>query len=167
MGNSDGTTTDFYSISQVIYAAVVIVSNLKAVLDTSVHEVVSISCADFGLISYIFWVFSFSSDYILSKSIVIRSYILDNITMVVLDLKYFFCLLGSCMICCFLEIVCDKYPILFGCVVEGKNLPPYKQERRDSDFYRKYSYCGDDELLNAYSRTSSKSSTNHDLEKEK
>ena len=162
-GNSDGTTNDLYSISTVIYAAVIIISNLKAVLDTSIHDVGSISFAAFGFISYIISVFVYSSDYILSESIIIKSYILDNITMIVFDGKFFFCLLGTCTICYFLEIVCDKYPILFGCVIEGKNLQPYKEERRDSDFYNKYIYCGDEELLTAYSRNSSKSSLIHDL----
>ena len=163
-GNSDGTTNDFYAISSVIYAAVVIVSNLKAVLDTSIHEVVSISCAVFGVIAYFLSVFIFSDNYILNEKIIIKSFILNNITMIVLNIKFFFCLLASCTICCFLELVCNKYPILFGWVIEGKDLPPFKEERKDSDFYNEYANFEDEELLTAYSRTSSRSSLIHDLQ---
>ena len=95
---------------------------------------------------------------------IIRSFILDNITMIVFNIKFFFCLLASCTICCFLELVCNKYPILFGWVIEGKDLPPFKEERRDSEFYNEYANFEDEELLTAYSRTSSRSSLIHDLQ---
>ena len=163
MGNSDGTTNDFYSVSSVIYAGVIVVTNLKAVLDTSTHDVVSVTLEAFGIISYIISVFVYSSDYILSKSIVIKSFVLDNITMIVFNSKFFLCLLGSCTICYFIEIVCNKYPVLFGCVIEGKNLPPYKEERKDKNFFKKYSNYGDEEILCAYSQILSKSSSIHYL----
>ena len=53
---------------------------------------------------------------------------------------------------------------MFGWVIEGKDLPPFKEERKDSDFYNEYANYEDEELLTAYSRTSSRSSLIHDLQ---
>ena len=144
-GNSDGTTNDFYAISSVIYTGVVFIANLKVVLDTSFHEVISITCVVLGILAYFISVFLYSKDYIFSEEVVINSYILDNITMIVFNSKYFLCLFGSVTMCYFLEIVCEKYPILFGCVIEGKNLPPFK-EKIDNEIYKKY-YKNDYEVL--------------------
>ena len=83
--------------------------------------------------------------------------------MIVFNNKFFLCLLGCCTISYFLEIVCEKYPILFGWVIEGKNLPPFKEEINDKNFYNDFSNYEDEELLTIYSRTSSKSSLIHDL----
>ena len=157
-GNSDGTTNDFYAIASVTYAAVVFVSNLKAVLDTSIHEVISITCVGLGIIAYFLSVFVYSSNYILSKNSIIKSYILNNITMIVFNEKFFLCILASCSICIFLEIVCNKYPILFGLVIEGKDLPPFKEKIEDGDFFREIDNYKDDELLSVYSKKSSTSS---------
>ena len=162
-GNSDGTTNDFYSISSVIYTGVVIISNLKVVLDTSIHEIVSISCVVLGVLAYFLSIFVYSDDYIFSEEVIIQSYILDNISMIVFNSKYFLCLLGSCTICYFLEIVCEKYPIIFGWVIEGKDLPPFKEEINDSQFYHEYSKYGDEELLTVYSRGSSRASLIDDI----
>ena len=165
-GNSDGTTNDFYSISSVIYTGVVFIANLKVVLDTSYHEIISISCVIIGILAYFFSVFIYSDDYIFDEKIVIKSYILDNFTMIVFNSKYFLCLLCSCTLCFFFEIVCEKYPILFGCVIEGKNLPPFKEIIDDNEFYREYSkYDDDEELLTVYSRGSSKHSLIEELHK--
>ena len=162
-GNSDGTTNDFYSISSVIYTGVVIISNLKVVLDTSIHEIVSISCVVLGILAYFLSIFVYSDDYIFSEEVIIQSYILDNISMIVFNSKYFLCLLGSCTICYFLEIVCEKYPIIFGWVIEGKDLPPFKEEINDSQFYHEYSKYDDEELLTVYSRGSSRASLIDDI----
>ena len=156
-GNSDGTTNDFYAIASVAYAAVVFVSNLKAVLDTSIHEIVSISCVVLGIIAYFLSVFIYSSNYIFSEKMVIKSYILNNITMIVFNGKFFLCVFLSSTICYFLEIVCEKYPILFGWVVEGKNLPPYKEISHDKEFFHNLSNYDDEDLLSQYSRNSSRS----------
>ena len=165
-GNSDGTTNDFYAISSVIYTAVVFVANLKVVLDTSYHEIISIACVIIGILAYFLSVFIYSDDYFFAEEVVIKSYILDNIRMIVFNSKYFLCLLGSCTICYFFEIVCEKYPILFGCVIEGKNLPPFKEIIDDNDFYLEYSkYDDDEELLTVYSRGSSKHSIIEELHK--
>ena len=162
-GNSDGTTNDFYAITSVSYAAIVIICNLKVILDTSFHEIISISFVTFCILSYYISVAVYSKDYIFPEKYVIKSYILDNITMIVFNNKFFLCLLGCCTISYFLEIVCEKYPILFGWVIEGKNLPPFKEEINDKNFYNDFSNYEDEELLTIYSRTSSKSSLIHDL----
>ena len=160
MGNSDGTMNDFYAMASVAYAAVVFISNFKAVLDTSIHEVVSITCVILGIIAYILSVFIYSSDYILSKSIVMQSYILDNITMIVFNEKFFLCIFASSTICVFLEIACNKYPVLFGWVIEGKDLPPFKEKIDDKDFFKEIgNYKDDEELLSSYSKKSSSGST--------
>ena len=132
-------------MSSVIYTGVVLIANLKVVLDTSFHEVISITCVVLGILAYFISVFLYSKDYIFSEEVVINSYILDNITMIVFNSKYFLCLFGSVTMCYFLEIVCEKYPILFGCVIEGKNLPPFK-EKIDNEIYKKY-YKNDYEVL--------------------
>ena len=157
-GNNDGTTNDFYAIASVTYAAVVFISNLKAILDTSIHEIISISCVILGIIAYFLSVFVYSSDYILSKEIIIKSYILDNITNIVFNNKFFLCVFASCTICYFLEVVCKKYPILFGWVIEGENLLPYKEINNDKEFFQHIGNYEGEELLSAYSKASSHSS---------
>ena len=156
-GNSDGTTNDFYAIASVAYAAVVFVSNLKAVLDTSIHEIVSISCVAFGIISYFLSCFIYSSNYILSEKMVMKSYILDNITMIIFNGKFFLCVFLSSTFCIFLEIVGEKYPILFGLVIEGKNLPPYKEIIEDKVISQNLKNYSDEDLISEYSRNSTKS----------
>ena len=158
MGNRDGTTNDFYSISSVIYAAVVIIANLKVVLSTSIHEVISISCVLLGIIAYFLSDFLYSSDYVFSEQIIIKSYILDNITMIVLNNKFFLCILISCIICFYIEISCEKIPIYSGLVVEGKNLPPFKERINYKEFYNEITNYEDSELLKEYAKLFSKSS---------
>ena len=158
LGNSDGTMNDFYAIASVAYAAVVFISNLKAVLDTSIHEVISISCVILGIIAYFLSVFIYSKDYILSGSIVMGSYILDNFSMIVFNEKFFLCIFASSTISVFLEIVCNKYPILFGWVIEGKDLPPFKEKIDDKDFFKDIGKYEDEELLAVYAQKSSSGS---------
>ena len=157
-GNNDGTTNDFYAIASVTYAAIVFVSNLKAILDTSIYEIISITCVILGIIAYFLSVFVYSSDYILSENIIIKSYILDNITNIVFNEKFFLCVFASCTICYFLEVVCKKYPILFGWVIEGENLLPYKDIINDKEFFQHIDNYEGEELLSAYSKASSCSS---------
>ena len=55
----------------------------------------------------------FSKDYILPGSIVKEFLILDNWIEVILDIKFFFYILGVSEICYFIEICHDKLPNLF------------------------------------------------------
>ena len=149
-GNSDGTTNDFYAITSVSYAGIVIICNLKVILDTSYHDIISVSFVSFCIISYYISVAVYSKDYIFSESYIIKSYILDNISMIVFNNKFVLCLFGACTISYFLEIICEKYPILFGFVVEGKNLPPFEDKKGDNDSYKDYSNYSNEEILNFY-----------------
>ena len=65
----------------------------------------------------------------LSGNIVRAFYILDNFKEVIVDTKFFFCMLLICTFCSFLEIFVNKIPILYGIITDGKNLPPYKREK--------------------------------------
>jgi len=160
-GNSDGTTNDFYAITSVSYAGIVIICNLKVILDTSFHDIISVSFVSFCIISYYISVAVYSKDYIFSQSYVIKSYILDNISMIVFNNKFFLCLFGASTISYFLEIICEKYPILFGFVIEGKNLPPFKDIKNDNDSFKDFSNYTNEEILNIYSRKSSRTLFNY------
>ena len=67
-GNSDGTTNDFYAITSVSYAGIVIICNLKVILDTSYHDIISASFVSFCIISYYISVAVYSKDYIFSEA---------------------------------------------------------------------------------------------------
>ena len=125
-GNSNGTTNDFYAVGTAIYAGVVMVANLKVVLDTSLHDVYSVSMIIFSVLSYYISVLACSSDYIFSESTTLGFYVLDNFSMIILDSKFLFYIIQISVLSYFIEIACEKFQILFGIEIEGKYLPPYK-----------------------------------------
>ena len=58
-----------------------------------------------------------------------KLYIIGDFVNTIWNLKFFFYSLLVCTFCCFLEIFITKAPILYGIVIEGKLLPPYKRKR--------------------------------------
>ena len=49
----------------------------------------------------------------------------------------------------------QKVPILYGILIEGKYLPPYKEIRTDDNFYKNLANYQDDDLISMYSKASS------------
>ena len=154
-GNSDGTLNDFYSVGTVIYANAVIVANLKIILDTSTYDFINISTSILGILLYFITVFVTSSNYILSDEAVLVFYVLDNFMEIIFSVKFLFCILLTCVFCFFIEISVQKVPILYGILIEGKYLPPYKEIRTDDNFYKNLANYQDDDLISMYSKASS------------
>ena len=130
-GNIDGTQNDFWAIGTVMMAAVVIQANLKLALDMSYYDYYSIIIIVLSVLLYIFTIAIADSDWLLSKSIVTGFYILDNFKEVIIDLKFLFCMILVCVFCSFIEIFANKVLILYGFIVEGKLLPPYKRINKE------------------------------------
>lgn len=126
-GNHDGTTNDYWSVGTVMMAAVVIQANLKLALDMSFYDYFSIIFIILSILLYIFTIAIANSDWMLPEGIVTQFYILDNFIEVIIDLKFLFCMILVCTFCCFIEIFANKVFILYGIVVDGKLLPPYKR----------------------------------------
>ena len=124
-GNSNGSVDDFYSIGTLIYTAVVIIANLKLVLDTSFFDYPSIIIIFISVILYFVTVYGMSDARWLSEDTVISFLTLDNFENVILDLKFFFYILVTSVFCYFIEIFGEKAPILFGIITEWKLLKPY------------------------------------------
>ena len=112
-GNSDGGVDDFYSIGTAILASIIFVSNLRIALQTNYHELYSTLITSLSAFSFFIVVFLMSSNYILPRIIVRQFLTLDNWMQVIWDLKFWFYLLVSSVICVFIEICSDKLPILF------------------------------------------------------
>ena len=131
-GNSDGGTNDFYSIgSTIILAGVIVIANLKVLLDMSFYDYFSIFIIILSILLYFISIVIFSNDWLLPKDIVLQFYILDNFKNVILDLKFLCYIIVVCSFCSFLEIFADKTPIMFGIEIEGKYLLPYKRKRNN------------------------------------
>ena len=112
-GNSDGNVDDFYAVGTAVYAAVIIIANLRIVLQTHIHEFYSTMITGLSALSYFLFVFLMSSNYILPGSIVKEFLILDNWKGVILDIKFFFYIFGISVIVYFIEICNDKSPDIF------------------------------------------------------
>ena len=126
-GNHDGTTNDYWSVGTVMMAAVVIQANLKLALDMSFYDYFSIIFIILSILLYLFTIAIANSDWMLPEGIVTQFYILDNFIEVIIDLKFLFCMILVCTFCCFIEIFANKVFILYGIVIDGKLLPPYKR----------------------------------------
>ena len=131
LGNYDGTQNDYWSVGTVMMAAVVFQANLKLAIDMSYYDYYSIIFISLSALLYIFTIAIADSDWMLPKSIVVEFYILDNFKEVIIDLKFFFSMILMCTFCCFIEIFANKMPILFGIIIEGKFLPPYKRVKNE------------------------------------
>ena len=128
-GNSDGGTNDFYAIGTVILASVITIANLKVYMDMSFVDYFGLLLMILSVLLYFITIAIFSDDWLFPKSVIKSFYIMDNFSDVIWDIKFFFYIILSCSFCYFLEIFGEKGPILFGIVIEGKNLPPYKRPR--------------------------------------
>ena len=126
-GNFDGGTNDFYSVGTIILAAVINISNLKILIDMSFIDIFGLIITIISILLYYISIGLFSSNWLLSDSIINQFYISDNFKNVILDLKFFFFIILVCSFCYFIEIFGEKAPILFGIVTEGKFLPPFKR----------------------------------------
>ena len=130
-GNYDGTQNDYWAVGTVIMAAVVIQSNLKLTIDLSYYDYFIIIIIALSALLYIFTIAIADSDWLLPKNIVTGFYILDNFREVIIDLKFLFSMILVCTFCCLLEICANKLPILFGIIIDGKFLPPYKRIKKN------------------------------------
>ena len=128
-GNSDGGTNDFYAIGTEILAAVIVLSNLKVLLDMFFVDFFGLALIIMSILLYFISVGLFTNDWLLPENIVRTFYILGNFNNIILDLKFFFYIILVSSFCYFLEIFIEKAPVLFGIVIEGKYLPPYKRKR--------------------------------------
>jgi phospholipid-transporting ATPase len=132
-GNSDGTLNDYWADGTVIMAAVVIQANVKLTLDMSFIDYFGLAIIILSALLYIFTIGVADSDWMLPKSWVTGFYILDNFKEVIIDLKFWFCMILVCVFCSFIEIFADKIPILFGftinivlCLKTHKKVSLYK-----------------------------------------
>ena len=160
-GNSDGGTNDFYAIGSVIYAAVVVISNLKVVIDMSFHDYYSITLISLSVLLYFIILLMMSNSGFLPASLVRKFYIIDNFRNVIWDLKFFFYIILVTSFCCFLEIFAEKAPILFGYVIEGKFLPPYKRKRYNRHNFEFENIDITEELNTYYSLSMAKERNNN------
>ena len=112
-GNDDGTVDDFYAVGTAVYGAIVIIANLRIVLQTNIHEFYSIMITSLSALSFFLAVFLMSNNYVLPGFIVREFLILDNWKEVILDIKFYAYVLLVSTICYFIEICSDKYPELF------------------------------------------------------
>ena len=128
-GNSDGGTNDFYAVGTAGLAAIIIMSNLKVLLDMFFIDYFSIILIFLSILLYFISIGIFTNDWLFSENIVRLFYILDNFNNIILDLKFLFYIILVNTFCYFLEIFVEKAPILYGFVIEGKYLPPYKRKR--------------------------------------
>ena len=112
-GNDDGTVDDFYAVVTAGYGAIVIIANLRIVLQTNIHEFYSIMITSLSALSFFLAVFLMSNNYVLPGFIVREFLILDNWKEVILDIKFYAYVLLVSTICYFIEICSDKYPELF------------------------------------------------------
>ena len=128
-GNHDGGTNDFYAVGTIILAGVIVIANLKVLLDLFFYDIYCLIFIFLSVILYFVSIAIFSDDSIFPKSIVRNFYILDNFENCILDLKFLFYIILVCTFCYFLEVFAEKAPIMFGIVIEGKYLPPYKRQR--------------------------------------
>ena len=114
-GNMDGSFDDFYSEGTAIYAAVVVICNLRIFLQNDFHEIFSVCITGISILSYFFVVWIMSDSYILSENTVKEFYILDNWDMIILDIKFWVYLFLVCVFCYFIEVYCVKYyDLIFG-----------------------------------------------------
>ena len=126
-GNRNGTQNDYWAVGTVMMAAVVIQANLKLAIDMSFYDYFSIIIIVVSVLLYIFTIAIADSDWLLPESIIKEFYILDNFKQVIIDLKFLFSMILVCTFCSFIEVFANKIPFLFGCIIEGKFLPPYKR----------------------------------------
>jgi len=132
-GNYDGTQNDYWAVGTVMMAGVVFQANLKLAIDMSFYDYFSIIIIALSSLLYIFTIAIADSDWLLSKNMVRQFYILDNFREVIIDLKFLFTMFLACTFCCFLEISANKLPILFGFIIDGKFLPPYKRVKNNKE----------------------------------
>ena len=126
----------------------VIQANLKLAIDMSYYDYFIIIIIALSILLYFFTIAIADSDWLLPKSIIKNLDILDNFKQVIIDLKFLFCMILVCTFCCFLEIFANKMPILFGIVIEGKYLPPYKRINNEKkNVYLKNKVIREDELV--------------------
>ena len=134
-GNSDGGTNDFYAVGTIILAGVIVIANLKVYLDMTFRDYFGILLMVISVLLYYFSIGIFSSDWLLSKSIVKQFYILNNFENVIWDLKFVFYIILVTVFCYFIEIFAEKAPILFGIVIEGKFLPPFRRNNKGNNIF--------------------------------
>ena len=147
-GNFNGTQNDYWAVGTVMMAFVVIQANLKLAIDMSYYDYFIIIIIALSILLYFFTIAIADSDWLLPKSIIKNLDILDNFKQVIIDLKFLFCMILVCTFCCFLEIFTNKMPILFGIVIEGKYLPPYKRINNEKkNVYLKNKVIREDELV--------------------
>ena len=112
-GNTDGTIDDFYAVGTAVYGEVIIMSNLRIILQNEVHHFWGTMITILSVLSFFFTVFLMSSDYILPGYMIVDLFILENWKEVILDLKFYLFVLVSSTICYFIEICSYRYPSLF------------------------------------------------------
>ena len=111
-GNFDGGNNDFYSIGTIILAGVIIIANIKVLLDMSFYDYFSILIIILSILLYFISIYIFSSDCLFSEDIILQFYILGNFNNVILDFKFLCYIILVCSFCSFLEIFVDKTSIM-------------------------------------------------------
>ena len=112
-GNKDGTLDDFYAVGTAVYGVIIIVSNLRVVLQNDVHHFWGTMIVILSNLSFFVTVFLMSSNYIFPSSMIIHFLTIDNWNEVMLDIKFALFVLLSSTICYFIEICSNNYPKLF------------------------------------------------------
>ena len=112
-GNKDGTLDDFYAVGTAVYGVIIIVSNLRVVLQNDVHHFWGTMIVILSNLSFFVTVYLMSSNYILPSAMIIHFLTIDNWKEVMLDIKFALFVLLSSTICYFIEICSNNYPKLF------------------------------------------------------
>ena len=129
-GNSDGKTNDFYSIGTVMFGGVVFITNLKIIIDMHYYDIISIIILFLSVFLFFVTVALMSDDSLTSEDSAKTFDTLGNFVNVLMDGKFFTYIFLVCAMCGCTEIFIKRAQVLFGFVIEGKDLKPYEKKRR-------------------------------------
>ena len=123
--DSYGLNYDYWVLGEFIYTVVVIVVNLKIVIDTHNHSIYSLTLSFLSIFCYYLSVFILS--YIEKFDSFRRSifYICGHWNNVLFDFKFIISSFIAVFFCISFEIFISKFLILFGFSIPGDKLPPY------------------------------------------
>ena len=123
--DSYGLNYDYWVLGEFIYTVVVIVVNLKIVIDTHNHSIYSLTLSFLSIFCYYLSVFILS--YIEKFNSFRKSifYICGHWNNVLFDFKFIISSFIAVFFCISFEIFISKFLILFGFSIPGDKLPPY------------------------------------------
>ena len=118
--DSYGYSFDFWSVGTVIYTCIVLIANIKILINTNTHTIFSATITILTILSY------FGT--VVVMSYIPRFTIFGNDKMVLGDKRAFLSVLQIVTLVILCDFFINKISIFLGIVKEGDKLPPYKIE---------------------------------------